>query len=140
VTQALYDQLTKVIRQLKGSIRFAEDHIQIDRAYREISVRLHLRRALNNGRVTSVDTSRVVAFWQGEDPDGRLLELWLCLLDSTGTTQTLVPADVKFIWVDTAYKPGTKGKPDDELKAAWLTVNSSEWEDSGNDGVKRKAI
>ena len=127
-----------LIRKLyaAGKVIIDRNHIEIDRAYRDIDANDVLK-VLKTGRIVSIDAGSNAIFMRGKDLEGRELEL-ICIPCDEDGERTLVIKEAVRCFVETAYEPGTKGEIDDETKAEWLKSNSVEWEDAGADGVKKK--
>ena len=114
-----FDEYTSLIRELdqKGKVLVAKRHIEVDRAYREIS-EADVRYALKNRKVTQARIDDVIK-WQGIDVNGRVIEL-LCRLYKTDGDSTLVIEEVEECSVETAYEPGVR---DEDQRNNWLPLN-----------------
>ncbi len=118
-----------------GHVELAQRHIEVDRAYRDIS-RADCLKALENGRVIAVQADTID--WEGQDVDGRKLKL-LCYFSDTKGQFTMSIVDAELVTVTTAYsnEPGDKGKDrDTEIRKEWLKANPS-WREKPNGHVEK---
>jgi hypothetical protein len=128
------DEYTVLVRRLvsdkKASV--AQKHIEIDRAYREITV-ADVAAVLKSGKVISYgDDLRLE--WVGKDIDGRTIKL-LCRLHDADGEWTLSVSEALSLSVNTAYQVGAD---DRGLRQAWL-ADHPEWREksTGQGHVER---
>jgi hypothetical protein len=140
VSPSSTQDLTALIQSFDqaGTLTIKDRHIEVDRIYRNITL-AHVRQVLSNGAVTHIRSQDKSVLWQGQDMDGRVLELNITLKDGGGAVVDRVK-EAKSGKVGTAYDPRVSEAEDKKAMDEYLKAHT-DWEKRPDGkGVQRKLI
>jgi hypothetical protein len=131
-----FDQIKAKIKELlknkSDKVKYATKHIEVDRAYREISIK-DVQQVLASGKVVGLAEDHCIE-WKGKDIDGREIKL-LCRMRTADGENTFNILSAEYVFVGTAYH---SSKADDKkIRKQWL-LNNPDWRENSQGYVERK--